>query len=151
MLKKVLALAALALLVTACASGDEGPPEMSEAVQADLSARALAIACEQYCVGNEVPIRDLVYETPTTPLEGPPLSDVQRRAMTQQFLAVRFVNDEDVSALLSEGEVALVVGPVSANDEGRAEVEVAAERPEGLEVIVQVFRWDGDVWVPTSA
>ena len=150
MLKRILALAAVGLLVTACASTDEGPPEMSEAVQADLSARALAIACEQYCVGNEVPIRDLVYEASTTPLEGPPLSDVQRRAMTQQFLSVRFVNDDEVSALISEGGVALVLGPVSTNDEGRVEVEVAAERPEGLEVIVQTFRWDGDVWVPTS-
>ena len=70
--------------------------------------------------------------------------------MTQQFLSVRFVNDDEVSALISEGGVALVLGPVSTNDEGRVEVEVAAERPEGLEVIVQTFRWDGDVWVPTS-
>ena len=140
---------ALSMLLVGCvAGGESGAPELTEDVAADLSARAMAIACEQLCVGSEVPIRDLVYESAVTPLQGTPLTDAQRREMTQQFTDVRFLEDQDVPGVLEEGRVALVAGPVSATEEGMVEVEVAAESTEGVQVVTQLYRWSGE-WIPT--
>jgi hypothetical protein len=150
MLKRLLVVVLL-LFVAACAQvGNDPVPELTEETAADLAARALAIACEQLCVGNQVPVHDLVYAEATSPLQGEPLTDLQRRAVTQQFNDVIFVSTDEVAQLVSDGGVALAMGPVTQDAESIT-AEVAAERSDGLEVVTQEYRWNGDAWVPVPA
>jgi hypothetical protein len=100
-------------------------------------------------VGNEVPVRDLVFESQDQPLEGPQLSDAQRRAITQQFMEVRFLTDEEANEVLASDGVTVAIGPVTATDDGRAEVEVVAEAADGPTFYIQHYRWSGGDWVPT--
>ena len=147
MRSKLLIIVAL-LMVTGCSQvGDDPPPELTDETEADLSARALAIACEQLCVGNQVPVHDLAYQTATSPLQGTPLTETQRRAVTQQFNDVVFVDEGEVAELIAEGRVALAIGPVTLDGES-INAEIAAEGSDGLEVVTQEYRWNGDSWVP---
>ncbi len=142
----------IGVLVAACAAaGDEDPPELTEEVAADLSARAIAIACEQQCVGNEVPIRDLAYLTVDPPVPGSPLTDVQRRAITQQFSDVLFLSQEEADLVVASDQVALVVGPVSETDDGEVEAQVLAVGSDSQTIYVLSYRWSGGEWVPTPS
>ena len=149
MLRKCLVLT-LVVLLAACESvGDDPPPELTEEVMAALSARALAIACEQQCIGDEVPIRDLVYEAAeATPLAGPPLSDVQRQAMTQQFTQVTFLSDAEAGEMLADDGVVLAVGPVTEIEPGTVQAEVLAQGSDSQTIYQLRYQWSGGDWVP---
>ncbi len=151
MLRKCLVLA-LVLVLAACESvGDDPPPELTEAVMADLSARAVAIACEQQCIGNEVPIRDLVYEqAEATPLVGPPLSEAHRLALTQQFTDVLFLSDDEANEVVASDGVVVVIGPVTEIQAGSVQTEVMAQGSDSQTIYQIRYQWSGGDWVPIA-
>lgn len=136
-------------LVVACASGNADAPALTVEAEARLSARGLAVACDQDCVGTVVYVRDLVYESMNPPTPGDPLSDSQRMAISEQFGEVQFVNEREVEAIYAEGGVVFVVGPIRKLSNGLVEVEVSSEGVDSIDTQVLPFAWNGRDWVPS--
>jgi hypothetical protein len=151
MLRKSLVFALVVVLVACGEARDDAPPELTEEVMADLSARAVAIACEQQCIGNEVPIRDLVYEqAEATPLVGPPLSDAQRLAMTQQFTDVVFLSDGEANEMVASDGVVVAIGPFTEIEAGTVQTEVMAQGSDSQTIYQIRYQWSGGDWVPIA-
>ncbi len=145
-----IALLVLVAIVAACSSGSEAPALTPES-EAELSARGLALLCDQHCIGEELFISDHEYETVSPPVPGDPLSDVQETAITRQFADVEFVTDEVAQAAHDEGTFIFVVGPIHEDGNGMVRVEVSAVGPDDVFTELFPFSWNGADWVSASS
>ncbi len=116
-----------------------------------MSARGLALLCDQYCIGQAINVSDHEYETVNPPAPGDPLSDVQQTAITRQLANVEFVNDEEAAAIHGEDGFVFVVGPVHQEPNGVARVEVSALGPSDIFTEIFSFTWNGQDWVQASS
>ncbi|HEY6629238.1 MAG TPA: hypothetical protein VI193_09680 [Acidimicrobiia bacterium] len=147
---RIIALLVLVAGVAACSSGSEAPSLTPES-EAELSARGLALLCDQHCIGEELSISDHEYVTVDPPTPGDSLTDVQKTAITRQFTDVEFVADDVAQAAHDQGVFIFVVGPIEEEDNGLVRVEVSAVGPDAVFTEVFSFSWDGDSWVPASS
>lgn len=136
--------------LAACSSGNEAPALTPES-EAELSARGLALLCDQHCIGEELSISDHEYVTVNPPVPGDPLTDVQKTAITRQFTDVEFVADEVAQAAHDQGVFIFVVGPIHDDGNGLVRVEVSAVGPTDIFTEIFSFSWDGQDWVPASS
>lgn len=138
---------ALVLLTSMAACRGDVAPDTSPEAEAEVTALAIATVCEQLCIGTEVPVRDVVAEELVPPWEGPPLSDVQRQAYTQQFADIVFLDAAGAEEQIASGGVVLVAAPVVEVAPDELRVDMAAENAEGVRDFTQSFRWNGAEWV----
>lgn len=145
------ALLLVLVLAAACAAPITESPALTPEAEAELSARGLALLCDQHCVGGVVYVSDHEYETVSPPVPGEPLTETQTRAITRQFTNVEFLEEEEAHAIHAEAGVVFVVGPVAEQSGGLVDVEVSAVGADSVFTEVFPFGWDGDGWVPSNS
>ncbi len=115
---------ALLVVAAACSSAANETPALTPESEAELSARGLALLCDQHCIGEVVYVSDHEYETVSPPAPGDALSETQQSAIKKQFTDVEFVTDELAQAAHDQGVFIFVVGPISEEASGLVRVEV---------------------------
>jgi hypothetical protein len=141
----------LIALVVACSSASTETPALTPESEAELSARGLALLCDEHCIGAVVYVNDHVYETVSPPVLADPLTEVQQTAITRQLANVEFVNEEAANAIHDDAGFVFVVGPVQQQSNGLAQVEVSAVGPTDIFTEIFYFSWDGQDWVAASS